>query len=252
MALIDKLTAIANEIRHLTGTQKKLTLADMEIGVAEVYDKGQAAGGQLGREAAKREFWQNIPNMTQKYLFAGPAWNVHTFYPEKSYHFSGNLTDYMFAFHGSSSEPYDMAERLASCGVEFDYSGVTRANFMFYNTGFTKLPFMDLSGCSKLSSTFAYSRNLHSIAGLHISEDTDFDRVFQQCIVLENLAVTGCIGKSGLDVSECPLSHDSLMSILNALKTGVSGLTLTLGADNLGRLTDSEKAIAANKGWQLQ
>ena len=40
------------------------------------------------------------------------------------------------------------------------------------------------------------------------------------------------------------------MSIINALKSGVTQ-TLTLGTDNLAKLTDTEKAIATEKGWTL-
>lgn len=46
------------------------------------------------------------------------------------------------------------------------------------------------------------------------------------------------------------LDHESLLRILNALKDGVSGQTLTLG-DLKGKLTADEIAIATAKGWTV-
>jgi hypothetical protein len=42
------------------------------------------------------------------------------------------------------------------------------------------------------------------------------------------------------------------MSIINNLKETTSTKTLTLGAINLAKLSDEEKAIGVNKGWTLK
>lgn len=49
------------------------------------------------------------------------------------------------------------------------------------------------------------------------------------------------------------LEKDSIIQLLENLKdlTGTSAKTLTLGAINLAKLTDEEKAIATNKNWTL-
>ena len=51
----------------------------------------------------------------------------------------------------------------------------------------------------------------------------------------------------------CELYHDSIVAILNNLAdlSDSSAKTLTLGATNLAKLTDEEKAIATNKNWTL-
>jgi len=58
-----------------------------------------------------------------------------------------------------------------------------------------------------------------------------------------------------MDLSGCPkLTRESILSVLNALgnKNGLSGTwKLTLGATNLAKLTESDKAIATGKGWTL-
>ena len=57
---------------------------------------------------------------------------------------------------------------------------------------------------------------------------------------------------ANLDFSKCTnLTHDSLMSIINNLATVTSTKKLILGATNLAKLTDEEKAIATNRGWTI-
>lgn len=47
------------------------------------------------------------------------------------------------------------------------------------------------------------------------------------------------------------LSINSLLGLLNALPTTTKNCTLYLGATNLNKLSDEQKAIATNKGWIL-
>ena len=49
------------------------------------------------------------------------------------------------------------------------------------------------------------------------------------------------------------LTVDSMVAMFNSLKdlTGETAKTLTLGSTNLAKLTDEQKAIAANKNWTL-
>ena len=42
-----------------------------------------------------------------------------------------------------------------------------------------------------------------------------------------------------------------LVTILNNLAAVTTTQTLTMGATNLAKLTDEDKAIATNKGWTL-
>ena len=58
-----------------------------------------------------------------------------------------------------------------------------------------------------------------------------------------------------LDLSSCTkLTHDSLMSIINALydySGTTTTRTVTLGTDNKNKLTEAEIAIATQKGWSV-
>ena len=51
--------------------------------------------------------------------------------------------------------------------------------------------------------------------------------------------------------SFCVLTHRCMLDIFNNLASGVTGLTLTLGATNLARMSAAEILIATNKGWTV-
>lgn len=70
---------------------------------------------------------------------------------------------------------------------------------------------------------------------------------------IKDVVFEGMIG-SNIDWRSCPyLTHDSLMSAINALKDYSGGTTHTfkLHATALARLSDSEIAVATTKGWTV-
>lgn len=82
---------------------------------------------------------------------------------------------------------------------------------------------------------------------------TSADDMLDDCTSLTTLGgFTGL--KVSLNLSYSPLlTHDSLLNVINeAADVTASPKTLTLGATNLAKLTDQEKAIATNKGWTLK
>ena len=121
----------------------------------------------------------------------------------------------------------------------------------------TSIPALDTSNGTNFSNMFRDCKELTSIPQLNLTKVTTnkFISMFSDCDALVDLNVVGTINATGLDVSYSTLlSHDSLMSIINALayRTGVSGtFKVTLGATNLAKLTAEEIAIAEGKGWTL-
>lgn len=105
----------------------------------------------------------------------------------------------------------------------------------------------------RMEYTFSNCYVLHTVSKIGVAESTTFISTFTNCIELRNLTIDGVIGQNGFDVHwSTKLTHDSLMSIINALQTKTSGTwTVKLGTTNLAKLTDAEKAIATQKGWTL-
>lgn len=104
--------------------------------------------------------------------------------------------------------------------------------------------------------TFAYASRIHTIEVIRVKKATKFTNTFTDCRALENVTFVGEIGQN-LNMSACTkLTHDSLMNIIGCLYDYVSNgetttRTLTIGTENLSKLTDEEKAIATQKGWTL-
>ena len=119
------------------------------------------------------------------------------------------------------------------------------------------VPPLNTSNSSKVSYMFNGCSALTTISQIDFTKvvsSSYISNVFKNCNSLTDLNVIGTINTTGLNVQYSPLSHDSLMSIINALanKTGVSGTwKVTLGATNLAKLTADEIAIAEGKGWTL-
>lgn len=87
----------------------------------------------------------------------------------------------------------------------------------------------------------------------YTSQEISINPTFSKCSGITNLTVNGEL-RAGLYLSASTnLTTDSLMSVINALVdlTGENSKTLTLGATNLAKLSDEQKAIATNKNWIL-
>ena len=143
---------------------------------------------------------------------------------------TSNVTDMGFMFWGC----YD----FDAFDCNYDMSKVTDIEGMFTNstiTSFTKSngP-LDFSSVTNATDAFKGCTNLATLAGF-----------------------TGL--KANLSLSDCPLTVESINNVINEMYDfNANGLipeegqgTLTLGATNLAKLTDEQKAIATAKGWTL-
>lgn len=106
------------------------------------------------------------------------------------------------------------------------------------------------------TNTFIRCKALHTIAVLRPDSNTRWDNAFNECSALQNLTIDGVIGQNGFNVQWSPLTHASLMSIINALAdktTDTSGTEwiLTIGGTNKAKLTAEELKIAEDKGWTI-
>ena len=110
---------------------------------------------------------------------------------------------------------------------------------------------MDTSKVIDMWGMFYGCSSLTSVPEMDVSNVTGMDYMFDGCSSLTDLG--GFAGlKSNLDLYYCPLTHDSIMNVINkAADVTASPATLTLWSDNLAKLSDEEKAVATNKGWTL-
>ena len=158
-----------------------------------------------------------------------------------------------------TSKVTNMGSMFSGCSSltsipQLDTSKVTNMSSMFQNcNSLTSVPLFDTSNVTDMPFMFSGCSSLASVPLFDTSKVTNMFFMFQNCNSLTTLG--GFLNlKTNLGISNSPnLTHDSLMNVINkAADVTSSSKTLTLGATNLSKLTDAEKAIATNKGWVLK
>ncbi|MBO4941692.1 MAG: hypothetical protein J6D15_05775 [Clostridia bacterium] len=248
----EKMTAIADAIREKTGGIAPLTLDDMATDIPKVYE--------AGKKSQYDEFWDSF----QDY---------------------GNEISYYCAFAEGGSEEYKkwndvynpkydikptnaynmywqsgLADIYNGDKINVDFSKATSLQSCFYNAiKIERLKVVSAISASILQQTFDGCRKLHTIEKLILKEDGSQALVntFRFCDALANISIEGKIGYIVNFANSPNLTYESLMGeqgIVNALKN-YSGTTttrtLTLHADAKARLSDSDIAIATQKGWTV-
>lgn len=212
-------------------------------------EEGQTQGFSLGRHQQYIDFWnsftENWTRTTYRYSMGGDGWNANTFNPPQT--LKPTNAQYMFyaaAITKVTKNQLDLSNNTNSTGVfyactdaveidEIDTRKSTSLNYLLYS-------------CSALVT-----------AKLILSENNTFgsENTFYRCSALKDLTIEGTIAKNGFNIQwSTELTHDSLISILNALedKTGASGTwEITFGDANIAKLTDAEQEIPQQKGWVL-
>ena len=242
--------------------------------VPKVYSKGFADGYSDGETNGKSEnlraMWEAIQNGGARTDYSGllnhTILSKSTFKPIYDISLTGTQAyNWMNNYPGSSNfdilatdGQVNMKELEEEQGIAFSFSGCTNMTKTFSGGLFSELNVIDISQATNLAYTFygGYFANvalrLKRIEKLICSETTTFTTTtFQHATKLEYIGFEGVIASS-INLSSCPLVPESIRLAINCLKdlTGTT-LTLTLGTDNLNKLSDAEKAIATERGWTL-
>ena len=170
----------------------------------------------------------------------------------------GNLTDAHVINTGLAQRMdcmFDSCGKLTGITETIDLSSCTNANSMFAGcSSLKRIP--NLINTTKLTSITNIFGGCHSLITIPEMDWSNVTSVwvwaeFNGCSSLTD--VGGFIGlKVEINMSSCPLTHGSLMNIINkAADVTENPKTMTFGESNLAKLTDEEKAIATNKGWTL-
>lgn len=280
----DDIDAIAKSIRNGIGEETKYTTKQMPDKINEMqvyaynnghikgYGEGRNEGYSMGRadgitegiEQGKKsqydEFWdvyQNFGNRTSySYAFVGTGFNFTNFYPKYDIKPIGYMTHIFYAWE--RAEHYgSLTQRLKECGVVLDTSGITNMSSMFAYPSFTEIPTIDCTGLSTSSASthvFAHGYNrVNKIEKIIVKEGITFTSWFINSN-FEEVVFEGVISTDSLNLQwSTRLTHESLMSVINCLKDN-SGTetwkTITLGADNLAKLSQDELDIMERKQWE--
>lgn len=262
----DFLKSLADKFRLKLDTTAKINPQDFESKIEEVgsvgYNEGWLSGMNEGVTQGKQEaydtFWDNYQSNGNRtiyeYAFAREGWNNETFKPKYNITVDMHNSPNMFSY---SMITGSLKTILNENGVSltFHNSGNTNGpRYMFVGTKFTELPELDFSeakGTGALASTFSGSTLIQRIEKIILPNNcTGYGtNTFYYCSALENITFGGTI-KYSLDFSACPLSADSVYSILNHLDaegyTGTRTITLKTTSKNAyqGKYSNWDEKIA--------
>lgn len=134
---------------------------------------------------------------------------------------------------------------------QLDTSKVDNMKSAFYYCNkLTTIPLLDTSNVTSTYQMFSNCSSLTTVPALNVDKVTRMNDMFGNCINLKSILMTN-IGANLNIASSTKFEREDLLTILNNLKTVTSSQRLTMGATNLAKLTDEDKAIATNKGWTL-
>ena len=131
---------------------------------------------------------------------------------------------------------------------QLDTGNVTDMASVFCNcSSLTTVPLYNTSKVTNMSQMFWHCNNLQTVPAFDCSNVTNMNNMFASCSSLKSILMTN-IGVSLNIASSTLFERADLVTILNNLATVTSTKVLTMGATNLAKLTDEDKAIATNKG----
>lgn len=186
---------------------------------------------EAGKKAEYDKYWENYQTNGDRVnyyaAFCGPGWTIDNFKPKYDIQpTSCGIMFYMSTIRG------DLVEILDSCGVTLDTSKSTNLASAFANTFLTRVGVINATNATALNQLFYTSSYLQTVEKLILKSDgtnTFSGNAFHYCTALTNITIEGVIGQDGFAVQHSTkLSKESITSIINALSTTTSGLTLRL------------------------
>lgn len=225
-------------------------------GSEDSYDDGYEAG----KTAEWNAFWDafQVNGTRTAYNYAFFRWTNSAIFRPK-YNMKPSTINSMCQYFGNADNPCDIAAKLDEYRVTLDTSNATDVKAAFYWTGGIKrIPEINTTNAPSLYTFCHNCSNLETIDKIILKSDgsQSLESAFTNCPKLKNITFEGVIGYNGVSFANSTLlTHDSLMSIINALKDYSSSgttYTITIGSTNKAKLTVEELAIAQNKGWTVK
>ena len=267
--LSDFLTDVANSIRTKTGTTEQINAQDFSDKILSISGLKELIAGKTscsklfitynGTSVDNLIQYSDTENITGMSEMFRDCTNLTTI-PLLN---TSNVLDMDEMFSGcralttipllDTSKVTSMMYMFKSCDALttiplLNTSSVTYMNYMFASCdSLTTIPLLDTSNVHTMNSMFEFCGNLTTVPALDVSNVTNMGGMFAYCPRLKSILMTN-IG-ADLDISgSTQFEREDLLVILNNLRAVTSATTLTMGATNLAKLTEEDKAIATNKG----
>jgi hypothetical protein len=186
---------------------------------------------EAGKKAEYDAFWDGVQyygnrsNYSQAFAY---AWNDESFKPKYDIKCAGAYATYQIFYN---TKIVDLVGCLKKANVKFDTTEATVIQGIFDRAGILiNTPPIDAINCTSMQLTYSSAQNVKNIEIANIQENCTFDRVFNNMYELRDVVLINCtIGKNGISFQwSTKLTADSLKSIIQALSTTTTGLTITL------------------------
>lgn len=234
--------------------EKTVTISANNTTIAENEQKVYDAG----KKAQYDEFWDSFQDYGKRtnysQTFANRGWTVENFEPK--YDMRPTTAYQMFYQLGFNNDEYkslNLKSALENSGATLDFSKATDMRYCFQTSKISCLPVIDLSSATSLQATFCNMYWLKSIEKIIVNENTEFSNTcFSNCYA-NSVIFEGALG-CNLIYKTTTLDYESVISIMSIL-VDYSGTevtrTLTFNANTKAKLSESDIAIANQKGWTI-
>lgn len=192
-----------------------MSIAEKYITIAENEPKVYEAGQKAEYDTFWDSYQENGNRTDYELAFAGEGWTDETFKPKYDLTATNDYATQMFW----GCNITDLAGILKKQNVKLITEGCKSPVQMFQNSKIETIPPLDFSSANG-STTYCFaSTSIKTIERLKVSENTNFHpQIFSYASALKNIAFEGVIG-TDISFKDCKsLTHQSLMSIINALK----------------------------------
>jgi hypothetical protein len=200
-----------------------MSIAEKLTAVAENVPKVYEAG----KKAQYDEFWDSFIGIKDyNNMFAGEMWNDTTFKPKYNIIVGALNINTMFYNNACTN----IKKAFEDKGLIFDISKAVSTSNLFTYASTEELPIIDVSSSGNIAGIFSNMSRLTTIDGFKFKNGVSFANVFNSTSKLENITIIdSVISVNNFDIHwSTKLSAASLYSIINALSTTTSGLTITL------------------------
>ena len=230
MSIADKLKEVAQNQQRVYDAGYEKSQDDIEHLNAELEQT--LYGTDSGGKSHYDEFWdvyqQNGDRIYYNYAFFGDGWSDQNFNPKYDILVGNDNHKGNGALMFYDSLIPDIGAKLKENGVILDTSLAMNLNQMFQGAKTKTIPEISFVSHRNPYCVFMNCTELETIEKIIITDTSHYDRWFNACGQLENLTIEGAIGQNGFDFHWSPLSKASLTSIINALSSTTTGLTVTL------------------------
>ena len=227
----------------MTTAEKLTAIAENQV---QVYEAGQA------REYDR--FWDAYQQKgnRRRYAraFAGEGWTNDVFHPR--YDMIGYY-DCREMFRATGLEG-DLTLLLNGCTLDTSRAG-EMFDFFSQAEKLTRVGTLSMQACkSNSNGTFYKCTSLETVDRFIVTEYTTFKNSFTDCISLRNLIIEGTIAND-MDLSACPLTRGSILSVLEALSAAASGKTVTFQQAAVAAAfttAEWEDLVASKPNWNIR